>query len=92
MVVAFIEADFVGTDLAVEDRLGFGVVAAAIGTNLTFGSFPCHATAELIGNRQRHAVAIDGFEWDPDKEQIIGNHQAARMLRHAYREPWRLPS
>ena len=35
-------------------------------------------------------LRIDGFEWDPDKEQIIGNDEASKMLRRPYREPWRL--
>jgi len=37
-------------------------------------------------------LGIDGFEWDPVTEQIIGNDEAARMLHRAYREPWGLPS
>jgi hypothetical protein len=36
-------------------------------------------------------LGIDGFDWDPDTEQIVGNDEAARMLRRAYREPWGLP-
>jgi predicted dehydrogenase len=28
--------------------------------------------------------------WDPEKEQIIGDEEAARRLTRAYREPWRL--
>jgi len=33
-------------------------------------------------------LGIDGFKWDPDKEQIIDNPEAARLLGRAYREPW----
>jgi len=36
-------------------------------------------------------LGIDGFRWDPDKEQIVDNPEAARMLSRAYREPWVLP-
>ena len=35
-------------------------------------------------------LGIDGFKWDPDKEQILDNEDAARMLGRAYREPWKL--
>ncbi len=28
--------------------------------------------------------------WDPEKEEIVGDEQAARMLNRAMREPWRL--
>jgi len=37
-------------------------------------------------------LGIDGFEWNPDTEQIVGNDEAARLLQRAYREPWGLPS
>lgn len=30
------------------------------------------------------------IKWDPDKEQIIGNEQASRMLSRPMRRPWRL--
>ncbi len=33
-------------------------------------------------------LGIDGFKWDPDKEQIVDNPGAARLLSRAYREPW----
>lgn len=36
-------------------------------------------------------LGIDGFEWNPDTEQIVGNDEAARLLHRAYREPWGLP-
>jgi len=36
-------------------------------------------------------LGIDGFRWDPDKEEIVNNPEAARMLARAYREPWVLP-
>jgi len=29
--------------------------------------------------------------WDPVKEQIVGDAEAAKRLHYAYREPWRLP-
>lgn len=35
-------------------------------------------------------LGVDGFKWDPEKERIVGNDQAARMLSRPYREPWRL--
>ena len=28
------------------------------------------------------------IEWDPDKEQITNNKQAAAMLERPYRKPW----
>jgi myo-inositol 2-dehydrogenase/D-chiro-inositol 1-dehydrogenase len=35
-------------------------------------------------------LGIGGLKWDPDKEQVLDNAEAARMLSRAYREPWRL--
>jgi len=35
-------------------------------------------------------LGIDGLKWDPDKEQILDNAEAAKMLSRPYREPWRL--
>jgi predicted dehydrogenase len=32
------------------------------------------------------------IKWDPDKEEIIGNPQAARLLSRPYRQPWTLPT
>ncbi|MDP3001569.1 MAG: Gfo/Idh/MocA family oxidoreductase [Bacteroidales bacterium] len=32
------------------------------------------------------------IKWDPDKEEIIGNLWASRMLSRAYRQPWTLPT
>ena len=37
-------------------------------------------------------LGIDGFKWDPDKEQIVDNPEAARLLSRAYRQPWGLHS
>ena len=31
------------------------------------------------------------LKWDPDKEQIIDDAEAAKMLSRPYREPWKLP-
>ena len=35
-------------------------------------------------------LGIDGLKWDPDKEEIIDNPVAARMLSRPYRGPWKL--
>jgi len=32
------------------------------------------------------------IKWDPDKEEIIGNARASRMLSRPYRQPWELPT
>ena len=32
------------------------------------------------------------IKWDPDKEEIIGNPMASRLLSRPYREPWVLPT
>ncbi|MCK9638327.1 MAG: Gfo/Idh/MocA family oxidoreductase [Prolixibacteraceae bacterium] len=32
------------------------------------------------------------IQWDPDKEEIIGNPMAARLLDRPYRAPWQLPT
>ena len=32
------------------------------------------------------------IKWDPDKEEIIGNPTASRMLSRPYRKPWTLPT
>ncbi len=32
------------------------------------------------------------IKWDPDKEEIIGNSRASRMLSRPYRQPWTLPT
>lgn len=31
------------------------------------------------------------IKWDPDKEEIIGNPRASRLLSRPYRKPWSLP-
>lgn len=31
------------------------------------------------------------IRWDPEKEQIVGDAEAARMANYAYRAPWKLP-
>ena len=32
------------------------------------------------------------IKWDPEKEEIIGNPRAARLLSRPYRQPWTLPT
>jgi predicted dehydrogenase len=32
------------------------------------------------------------IKWDPDKEEIIGNERAGRLLSRPYRQPWTLPT
>ncbi len=32
------------------------------------------------------------IKWDPEKEEIIGNEYASRLLYRPYREPWKLPT
>ena len=32
------------------------------------------------------------IRWDPAKEQIVGDEEAARMVSRPYRAPWALPS
>jgi predicted dehydrogenase len=32
------------------------------------------------------------IKWDPEKEEIIGNPRASRMLSRPYRQPWKLPT
>lgn len=32
------------------------------------------------------------IKWDPDKEEIIGNPMASRLLGRPYRKPWELPT
>ena len=32
------------------------------------------------------------IKWDPDKEEIIGNQRASRLLSRPYRQPWTLPT
>ena len=32
------------------------------------------------------------IQWDPEKEEIIGNPMASRLLDHPYRQPWQRPT
>jgi predicted dehydrogenase len=32
------------------------------------------------------------IQWDPEKEEIIGNPMASRLLSRPYRQPWKLPT
>ena len=32
------------------------------------------------------------IKWDPDKEEIIGNPRASKLLSRPYRQPWTLPT
>lgn len=32
------------------------------------------------------------IRWDPDKEEIIGNPRASRLLSRPYKQPWNLPT
>jgi predicted dehydrogenase len=32
------------------------------------------------------------IKWDPDKEEIVGNPRASRLLSRPYRQPWKLPT
>lgn len=32
------------------------------------------------------------IKWDPDKEEIIGNEHASRLLSRPYRQPWTIPT
>jgi hypothetical protein len=32
----------------------------------------------------------DQLKWDPENEQIVGDAEAAQMLKRPYREPWTL--
>jgi myo-inositol 2-dehydrogenase/D-chiro-inositol 1-dehydrogenase len=32
------------------------------------------------------------IKWDPDKEVIVGNERASRLLSRPYRQPWTLPT
>jgi hypothetical protein len=32
------------------------------------------------------------IKWDPEKEEIIGNPQASRLMSRPYRQPWALPT
>jgi hypothetical protein len=31
------------------------------------------------------------IQWDPEKEEIIGNAYASRLLSRPYRQPWSIP-
>jgi predicted dehydrogenase len=32
------------------------------------------------------------IKWDPDKEEIVGNPMASRLLSRPYRQPWKIPT
>jgi len=32
------------------------------------------------------------IKWDPEKEEIVGNPRAGRLLARPYRKPWTLPT
>jgi hypothetical protein len=32
------------------------------------------------------------IQWDPEKQEIIGNPMASRLLARPYRQPWSLPT
>jgi len=32
------------------------------------------------------------IKWDPEKEEIIGNPRASRLMSRPYRQPWTLPT
>jgi predicted dehydrogenase len=32
------------------------------------------------------------IKWDPDKQEILGNSRASRLLSRPYRQPWELPA
>jgi predicted dehydrogenase len=66
----------------------------------------CIASRELpicdveIGHRTATACHLGNLaarlgrkiEWDPEKEQIVGDNEAAAMVERSYREPWKLDS
>ena len=33
----------------------------------------------------------ESLKWDPEKEEIIGDADASKMLSRPYRDPWKLP-
>ncbi len=37
-------------------------------------------------------TTCETIRWDPDKEEIIGNPRASRLLSRPYRKPWTLPT
>jgi len=32
------------------------------------------------------------IKWDPDKEQIINNAEASKLLMRSFRSPWKIPN
>lgn len=49
---------------------------------LTDYFFTCSAGPMQLGR--------ETLQWDPDREEIIGDEAAAAMLSRPYRDPWRL--
>lgn len=54
---------------------------------------PCEAAHRSITICHLGNIAMKlgrDLQWDPDREQIIGDHEANRMLSRPYRDPWKL--
>lgn len=60
---------------------GMGVYDVEIGHN---SMIACH-----LGNLAQRLGRM--VKWDVDKEQVIGDPEAQKMLSRAYRAPWALP-
>jgi hypothetical protein len=44
----------------------------------------------LPPEQHRPALGRKTFRWDPDKEQVVGDDEAAKLLSGPYRAPWTL--